>query len=124
MDVPVAQYYNHWYQHDGCAAHFSLAVRQHPNETYGQRWIGRVGPVRWPLLSPDLTPPDFYLWGTMEDMIYKEPVEDVEDLQARILLAGEAITDNPGVFEQIRRSWLDRCQKCLDQNGGHFEQLL
>lgn len=30
------------------------------------RWFGRGGLVRWPLLSPDLSSIDYFLWGHLE----------------------------------------------------------
>ncbi|GBM32012.1 hypothetical protein AVEN_161806-1 [Araneus ventricosus] len=38
-----------WFQHDGAPDHYSIDVRLHLNATYGQQWIGRGGPVLWPL---------------------------------------------------------------------------
>jgi hypothetical protein len=35
------------------------------------QWIGRRGAVEYPPRSPDLTPLDFYLWGTLKDMAYR-----------------------------------------------------
>ncbi|KOC64115.1 hypothetical protein WH47_01683 [Habropoda laboriosa] len=37
---------------------------------YPGRWIGRSGTVEWPARSPDLIPIDFYLWGTLKDIVY------------------------------------------------------
>jgi hypothetical protein len=42
--------------HDGAPAHFDRVVRDHLNERFHERWIGRGGPVSWPPRSPDLTP--------------------------------------------------------------------
>ncbi|GFV60469.1 uncharacterized protein TNCV_3471041 [Trichonephila clavipes] len=42
-------------QHDGAPAHFSGDVRNYLDVTFGQQWIGRGGPVRWPARSPDLS---------------------------------------------------------------------
>ncbi|PNF43619.1 hypothetical protein B7P43_G03107, partial [Cryptotermes secundus] len=32
-------------------------------QNFGNREIGRGGPITWPPRSPDLTPLDFFLWG-------------------------------------------------------------
>jgi len=42
-----------WYMHDGAPTHFVHNVREHLNTVFGQRWIGRGGPVAWPSRSPD-----------------------------------------------------------------------
>lgn len=123
-DVPLANFNNHFFQHDGCPAHFGLQVREHLNQEYPNRWIGRGGPVAWPPRSPDLTPLDFFLWGAMEKMVYETPVPSVEDLVARVVMAGETVRQNPGVFDRVRADWLARCQKCIEENGGHVEHLM
>ncbi|PSN47052.1 hypothetical protein C0J52_09366 [Blattella germanica] len=34
-------------------------------------WIGQRGPIEFRPRSPDLTPMDFYLWGTVKDQVYR-----------------------------------------------------
>jgi len=69
-----------------------------------KRRIGRGDPVAWPPRSPDLTPPDFFLWGAMEELVNATPVEREDDLMARIILAGEDIRHKPGVFGRMREN--------------------
>ncbi|PSN58004.1 hypothetical protein C0J52_08107, partial [Blattella germanica] len=38
---------------------FSNIDRNHLNRSFGTRWIGRGGPVAWPLRSPDPTPSSY-----------------------------------------------------------------
>lgn len=123
-DLPVQIWRDLWYQQDGCPAHWDLNVRAHLNQRFPGRWIGRAGPVAWPPRSPDLTPPDFFLWGAMEALVYSTPVEDVDDLMARVMLAGEEIRHSPGVFERMRENWQRRIDLCVEQGGGHFQQLM
>ena len=33
------------------------------NEIFDEKWIGRGVPVAWRPRSPDLTLPDYFLWG-------------------------------------------------------------
>ncbi|CAH0560489.1 unnamed protein product [Brassicogethes aeneus] len=51
------------FQQDGAPAHFSRDVRAYLDGIFPNQWIGRNGPSRWPARSPDLTIPDFFLWG-------------------------------------------------------------
>ena len=62
-DVDLETRRRMWLHQDGAPPHFARIVRAFLNEYYGNRWIGRGGPVNWPACSPDLTSPDFYLWG-------------------------------------------------------------
>ena len=45
------------------------------------QWVGRGGPVSQ---SPELTPLDFFLWGSMKSMVYGTPVTSEEDLISRV----------------------------------------
>jgi len=83
-----------WYQHDGAPAHFAIPVRQYLDAVYGERWICRGGPVRWPARSPDLTPLDFYLWGHVKKIVFETEVDTVEELLARIIIAFDEIREN------------------------------
>ena len=58
-DVPLRQRQQMWFMHNGAPAHFRLSVRRYLNRRYGERLIGRGGPVPWPPRLPDLNPLDF-----------------------------------------------------------------
>ncbi|GFY22248.1 putative DD41D transposase [Trichonephila clavipes] len=93
-----------WFQHDGAPAHFSGDVRNYLDVTFGQQRIGRGGPVRWPARSPDLSCLDFYFWGHMKLLVYDTPVDNAEELVARIAVAAGEIRNSPGVFQNVRMS--------------------
>lgn len=123
-EVPLVVRENMWYQHDGAPAHYGTVVRNYLNRTFPNRWIGRGGPIRWPARSPDLTPLDFFLWGTMKQIVYSSPVENEMDLVARVAEAAAIIREDRTVFERVRRSMIDRFRLCNRVEGRHFEQLL
>jgi len=70
--------------HDGAPAHFSLLVRQHLDEMFPGKWVGRGGPIAWPPRSPDLNPLDFFLWGYAKSLVYSSAVDNVETLRNRL----------------------------------------
>ncbi|KAJ4442648.1 hypothetical protein ANN_04237 [Periplaneta americana] len=75
------------FQQDGAPPHFANMVRTFLDEQFPARWIGRGSPyITWPARSPDLTPPDFFLWGFVKDQVYRTPVRDLADLQERLML--------------------------------------
>lgn len=123
-EVPLGIRQEMWLQHDGAPAHFSLDVRNYLNQVYGERWIGRGGPVAWPPRSPDLTPLDFFLWGQMKNLVYDTTVESEEDLVARILAASQEIQTTLGNFNRLYTNLLRRCNACVDAGGRHFQHLL
>jgi hypothetical protein len=106
--------------HDGARAHCARAVRRHLTRRYGQRWMGRGGPVPWPRKSPDLNPVDYCVWGH----VYTSAVDTVEELQHRIRGTRQQIRNEPGVFERIRNSMRRRVQCCVQMQGQHFEHIL
>lgn len=122
-NIPLADLANCWYQLDGAPAHCTVAVDHELNQMFQDRWIRRLGPWLWPARSPDLTPPDFYLWGKIKAEVYETPVNTREELQARVISAFNNL--NP---LEIRRATVQgverRLIKCLEANGGYFEHLL
>jgi transposase len=75
-----------WFMHDGAPSHFARAVRRHLTRRYGERWMGRGGPVPWPPRSPDLNPVDYCVWGHVKSLVYSyaSAVDTNEELQHRI----------------------------------------
>jgi hypothetical protein len=85
-DVPLAVRRDMWFQHDRTPAHFSAQTQQHLNTQFPDRWLGIGGPVSWPERSPDLNPLDFFLWGHLKEIVYRDPPTDVEHLTAKFML--------------------------------------
>ena len=84
--------------------------------------MGRYGPIRWPARSPDLNPLDFFLWGYCKEIIYRQPPENIEELNDKLHHAIFLIEDE--VMEKIGENLLKRMRACITMNGGHFEHLL
>ena len=121
-DVPLVERDVMWYQHDGCPAHYSATAREILNRDYPDRWIGRRGPVHWPARSPDLTSPDFFLWGYIKDNVYQQIPTTPENLcqQIRNVCAGIS----KGMLRRVQLSFEARFRKCIEVNGHNFEHLL
>lgn len=113
-----------WFQHDGAGPHFSVPVRDHLNQHYTNRWIGRGGPVNWPPRSPDLTPLDYFLWGHLKSEVYNEEFNTREQLLEKIITVCDNIRNNPEVIDRSVKNILKRSRKCIDVGGIHFENLL
>ena len=113
-----------WLQHDGAPAHFDRNVRTHLNVTYPNRWIGRGGPVPWPARLPDLTPLDYFLWGSIKALVYATPVMSEEDLIARVHGAIEILSRPPHLLYHVRAAQRRRCRLWFDIEGTQFEPRL
>lgn len=120
-DLPVLEYVNVVYQHDGAPAHYERRVREFLDAMYPE-WIGRGGPVAWPPRSPDLTPLDFFLWGYVKNCVYAVECRTREQMVDRINAAFNSIT--PEMLHNCRTSQLRRTAVCLEKEGAHFEPFL
>lgn len=123
-DIPLNIRHNMWYMQDGAPAHFAVPVRNHLNQRFPHRWIGRGSEFPWPPRSPDINPLDFYLWGHMKDLVYGDESNTREELEQKIQEAAIVIGDNQNIFLNVRRHLLKSLRKCIEVNGGHFQHLL
>jgi len=121
-DIPLNNLVGMFYQNDGCPAHTSVIVKEFLNEEYGNRWIGRNGPIKWPARSPDLTPLHFYVWGRVKELVYAVEIRDLDHLRERINGAFTILKEEM-TLSTVTTEVRDRCSKCLQQQGSHFENF-
>lgn len=123
-EVALAYRQSVWYQHDGAPPHFFLQARDWLNLQYGGRWIGRGGPVEWPPRSPDLTPPDFFLWGYIKDQLSaaQQHPENIQQLRESIVEVCHSIT--PDMIAQVWQNFDERLRHCVAAEGRHFENVV
>lgn len=95
-----------WFQH-GAPDHHGKCVRTHLSVSFGQRWIGRGGPVAWFCFQRS---PDFFLSEAFITVVNATPIKYEINLVARIVCATAAIQENPGVFVRVRRPIVRRLQ--------------
>lgn len=123
-DVPLAYLRDMYYQHDGCPAHYARQVRAYLDGEFGDRWIGRGGPVAWPPRSPDLTPLDFYLWSEIKRLVYTREHETREDLRRAITDAFNVVRSDSDTLKKLKDNIIKRARLCIERSGFHIEQLL
>jgi len=111
-----------YFQQDGAPPHFHRDVRAYLNENLPGQWRRRRGAVEFPPRSLDLTPLDFYLWGTLKDVLYRRKLATLAVLQEEIETACPAIYLD--TFVNVAEAVVRRNQKCLDADDKHFEHLL
>ena len=109
------------FKHGGALPHIYGPVKKLLEQNYGKDWIGRGGPLAWPLYSPYLNPCDFYLWVNIESIIYRVPITSTEHLENRIRESIQSINENT-----LTRVW-DNIKNRLDLleslNSGHIEYM-
>ena len=74
-----------YFQQGGALPHLHVNVRNFLDRTVSQRWIGRRGSATdFPPRSPDLTPLNFYLRGTLKNTVYAIKPQTLEELRDQI----------------------------------------
>ena len=81
---------NIWFQQDGATCHTAEATLDVLRPVFKDRIISRRADVIWPPRCCDLTPLDYYLWGTLKDKCYAGKPEKIDALKDNIR---EAIGD-------------------------------
>ena len=71
-------------------------------------------------LTPDLTPPDFFLWGYVKSKCYAENPQTIDELKQAITDVFATIDDN--MLFNVFRGFQTRLGKCVERNGAHVEK--
>lgn len=97
-------------------------MRQILNTRFPERWIGRGGPITWPARSPDLNVLDYFVWGYIKSLIEHRRDGPENEIRDAILAAFNTIT--PEMAHRATNNIIRRAELCIQEQGGHFEQLL
>ena len=111
-----------WFQHDATPPHFSVAACNWLNEHFPQRWIGQDGQIEFPAQSPDLAPPDFFLWGLLKNTVYTHNPKTIEQLTQCIV--DSCVQIHGDLIREVCYSVKTRVGKCIEANGQNFEAML
>jgi hypothetical protein len=88
-------------------------------EFFDERIVGRRF---WPPWSPDLTPPDFFLWGFLKERVYSNNPRSLEELKLNFeQIVADMDTETLCI---VTRNTPKRVHACLRECGGHFQHLL
>ncbi|UYV78635.1 hypothetical protein LAZ67_16002235 [Cordylochernes scorpioides] len=101
-----------YFQLDGAPPHYHRDVRAYLDQNLSGQWIGRRGPIEFPARSPDLTPLDFFLWGTVKDGVYKRKPRNLDILWNEIQAVCREISLD--VLIRCTESVVTRTQNCID----------
>lgn len=121
-NLPLAEQRDTWFQQDGAPAHNSRVVREYISARFPEKSISTYSVTPWPARSPDLTPLDFFLWGYIENCVYKQNFETEEELRQLVLAAFHSVT--PQMLTNVLNNTVLRSYLCLENDGNHFEHLL
>jgi len=108
-----------YFQQDGATSHTSHASMAEIQSFFGDRVILKG---LWPPRSPDLTPPDYFLWGYLKGRVYQNKPPTIDALKANITEEIQSVTTD--ILARTFQNMVRRVQSCLDANGGHFQHML
>jgi hypothetical protein len=75
----------------------------------GRKQAGWLAPPR----SPDLTPPDYFLWGSLKGRVYQNKPRTIDALKANITEEIQALTAD--VLARTFQNMARRVQSCMNQ---------
>ena len=110
------------WQQDNAPSHVSKEALQWINRHIGTVAGGRR--IRFPPNSPDLNPLDFSVWTRLEDEVTKEKCETLLDVRVALKKYCDSLMSDTDYLKEIANHWVKRVEKCIEQEGGHFEHML
>ena len=117
--VPLSQV---WFQQDGATPHTSRSALAFLETTFPGKVVSKKGDVAWPPRSPDLTAPDFWLWGYLKSQVYRRPVSSLRQLKQRIRTVVGSVSAS--MARAATNHVALRLRACLQRRGGHLEHVL
>lgn len=111
-----------WFQQDGATAHIARPVMEELQRKFRNKLISRNSTFRWPPRSPDLTAPDFFLWGYLKQEVYKAKPSNLTELKQSITTIIEAIPTS--TLQCAMNNFLIRCRICVNEHGGHLRSII
>ncbi|GBM82910.1 hypothetical protein AVEN_230477-1 [Araneus ventricosus] len=113
-----------WMTGDGAHPHRTPAVIYFLREHFNDRIIAldyenhTESDMAWPPYSPDLTPCEFFLWGYLKDLVYRQTPQTIAELYQQIITAYETIPSD--MFAPVSGKVCLRQRRVVVENGGYF----
>jgi len=83
--------------------------------------VRSFGDIAWPARSPDLTVPDFFLWGFLKVSVSQRRIMTIQELKQATVDGVAAIDED--LRRRVYGNFQTRLQQCIDVNGGHLPDV-
>lgn len=113
---------NVMFQQDGATAHTALQSMNTVREFFPGRVISRFGDIQWPARSPDLSAPDFYLWGYLKSRVYRDKPRTLQEL--KLAIEREVRDINRDVLQRVMLNFVTRLRLCINSHGNHLNEVI
>lgn len=111
-----------WFQQDGATCHTANETMAMLRQHFQDRLISKKGFINWPPRSPDLTAPDFFLWGYLKSQVYRNNPTTLEQLRNNIRKEIMAIDQN--TLRTVMHNAVARAHECVICKGHHLQDIL
>ena len=108
-----------YFQQDGATCHTSRVSKEEIRSFFGDRVNSKD---LWPPRSPDLTPPDFFLWGHLKTKVYVNKPRTIQDLKENI--KSEIAAIDSGMLQRTFANMERRIALYVGVEQGHIQHLL
>ena len=110
-----------WFQQDGATPHTAKISMKWLKDHFHSRVISRGLAFFWSPHSPDLSHPDFFLWGYLKDRVYKTKPQTIPELK-RII--EQTVREIPvQVCRDVMTNFCKRINQCIARKGKHLEHV-
>ncbi|CAK9806866.1 hypothetical protein ANTPLA_LOCUS5061 [Anthophora plagiata] len=111
-----------WFQQDGTTCYTARETIQLLHESFPVRVISRFGDQNWPPRSCNLTPLDFFLWGSLKSKVYTNKPTTTHALKEEI---GRCINEiQPHLCKTVMENFDKRVRMCQQSRGDHLPDML
>ena len=111
-----------WFKQDDATPHTANITMEWLDRRFAGRLISKRRIPGWSPYSPDLNPPDFYLWGLLKDHVYQNNPHTTAELKVAITQQIHGITRQECV--RVIDNFARRLQVCHQRRGAHLEHVL
>lgn len=111
-----------WFQQDGATTHTARATMELLRNLFGERIISKNSDFAWPPRSPDLTAPDYFLWGYLKGLVYVNKPQTIQQLKQNIY--AEIRNLQPETLRSVMENALQRANICQQENGNHLNDVI
>lgn len=113
---------NYWFQQDGATAHTAAETIDLLKPMFPNRLISKNGDFDWPPRSPDLTAPDFFLWGYLKSKVYTNKPKSTRAFKRNI--QREIARIPAEMIEKTMENAEKRAHSCVRAHGGHLKDII
>lgn len=111
-----------WFKQNSATCYCSKETLAVLKKAFGSRLLSRGTDFVWPPRSPDITAPDFFLWGYLKSRVYETRPRDLEDLKTRI--SQEIARIQRPMLENVFQNFLRRLNQCVERKGQHLSDIV